>query len=158
MKRAVIISAILITALLAAACGGGTTVSTTSTTPAATSMAGTAVAVDGGGTYWKQTAAQFAAFISDQSVFLVDADTEYVGEIAGTDLFINSDTVAANLAKFPADKTAKIAVYCTSGMKSQTVAIILVQAGYTRVAELEGGIISWKMQGYPTLSNGRTMT
>ena len=81
-----------------------------------------------------------------------------MGEIAKTALFINSDTVSQNLDKFPADKATKIVVYCAVGVKSKVVAATLVKAGYTRVMQLEGGLIAWMNQGYPTTNKTRTMT
>lgn len=156
MKRLLLLSAVIIMALMAA-CGGGSSTTAPSTTASSTQMPGTPVAVEGGGTYWNITPAQLRS-MSPSDLFIVDADTAYIGEIANTDLFINANTVSQNLDKFPADKSAKIVVYCTLGMNSKAVVIILVKAGYTRVMQLEGGIVAWMNQGYPTTNKTRTMT
>ncbi len=158
MKRIVLITSVVILTL-AASCGGGgdSTPTTPSTTAPSTAMPGIPVAVEGGGTYWNVTPAQLHS-LSPSDLFLVDADTAYMGEIANTSLFINSDTASQNLDKFPSDKATKIVVYCTSGIKSKVVAATLVTAGYTRVMQLEGGIIAWMNQGYPTTNKTRTMT
>ena len=156
MKRLLLVTAVVIMSCVAA-CGGGSNPTTSSTTAPSTAMPGTPVAVEGGSTYWSITPAQLHS-LSPSDLFIVDADTAYIGEIANTALFINSDTISQNLDKFPSDKATKIVVYCASGMKSQTVAATLVQAGYTRVMELEGGIIAWQAQGYPTTFKTRTMT
>jgi rhodanese-related sulfurtransferase len=157
MKRLTVVSAFIVMIFMAA-CGGGAA-TTTATTPipsSSTQMPGAPVSVDGGGTYWMITPAQLYSF-KVKDFFLADTDTAYVGEIAGTDVFLNSDTISQNLDKFPADKNYKIVVYCTAGIKSKVVAATLVQAGYTRVMELEGGIMAWQQQGYLTTFKTRTM-
>ena len=88
----------------------------------------------------------------------MEADTEYIGEIGSTDLFINANNVASELNLFPSDKTMKIVVYCTAGVNSANVAAILVQNGYTRVMDLDGGILAWQRQGYPTAFKTRTLS
>ena len=158
MKRIMLASVVIILAFTLA-CGGGASATTSSTapTPSSTALPGTTVAVEGGGNYWVITPAQLYGF-KTKDFFLADTDDSYVGEIASTDLFINYTRVASELDKFPADKTSKIVLYCTSGIKSKTAAAALVTAGYTRVMELSGGIIAWQQQGYPTLFKTRTMT
>ena len=122
-------------------------------------MPGTMVSVTGGA-YWSITPAQLYSLLIQptRDFLLVDADVEYIGEIATTNLFINSANIGQELGKFPSDKTAKIVLYCTSGVHSAEAAVILVQAGYTRVMNLAGGIIAWQQQGYVTVNNRRTMT
>jgi len=156
MKRLLLVTAVVIMSC-AAACRGSSNPTTPSTTAQSTAMPGTPVAVEGGGTYWSVTPAQLHS-LHPSDLFLVDADTAYIGEIANTALFINPDNISQNMDKFPSDKATEIVVYCASGMKSQTVAATLVKAGYTRVMQLEGGIIAWQQQGYPTTFMTRTMT
>ena len=48
------------------------------------------------------------------------------------------------IAKLPKDKKAKIVVYCSIGIRSETVAHKLIQEGYTNVYNLYGGIFEWK--------------
>jgi len=50
------------------------------------------------------------------------------------------DTV---LKKIP-DKTSKIVVYCSIGIRSETIASKLKKAGYNNVYNLYGGIFEWK--------------
>ncbi len=160
MKRLAIIfagaSALLILTVTAA-CGGTSATTTPSVTASSTAMPGTPVSVTGGGTYWMITPAELYSF-KTKDFFLADTDTAYVGEIGGTDVFLNPDTISQNLDKFPADKNTKIVVYCVAGMKSKVVAATLVQAGYTRVMELDGGLMAWGNQGYMIVQKTRTMT
>jgi len=155
MKRLLLMTAVVVMSF-AAACGGSSNLSTSSTTATSTLMPGIPVAVEGGGTYWSVTPAELHS-LHPGDLFLVDADTAYIGEIANTALFINPNNVSQNLNKFPSEKASKIVVYCALGMKSKVVAATLVQAGYTRVMQLEGGIIAWQAQGYPVISKTRTM-
>jgi rhodanese-related sulfurtransferase len=156
MKRFALMLIVGLT-LVAASCGGGTeTTSTPPTSSVSTSLPGTPTTV-AGGVYYSITPAQLHA-MSPSGLFIADADTSYVGEIANTSLFINVNNIANELDKFPADKTAKIVVYCTAGINSRTAAAVLVKAGYTSVMQLTGGIMAWQQQGYPTVFLTRTMT
>jgi rhodanese-related sulfurtransferase len=60
------------------------------------------------------------------------------------------------LKKLPEDKNTKIVVYCSLGIRSETVAYKLIQEGYTNVYNLYGGIFEWKnanFQVVDTLGN-----
>ena len=155
MKRLILVSAVVIMAFMSA-CGGGS--NTPSTTASSTGLPGTPVSVSGGSIYWSITPAQLSSMLQHKDFFMADADVQYIGEIANTDLFINSGNVTQEMDKFPADKTAKIVLYCTSSFHSSAVAVILVQAGYTSVMDLAGGLEAWQAQGYPGLNKTRTMT
>ena len=48
-----------------------------------------------------------------------------------------------NIATVNYDKDTVIIVYCASGMRSATAADSLVNAGYTNVYNLDGGLINW---------------
>lgn len=52
--------------------------------------------------------------------------------------------VTKTIAKLPADKNAKIVVYCSLGIRSEIIADKLIKAGYTNVYNLYGGIFEWK--------------
>lgn len=52
------------------------------------------------------------------------------------------------LAKLPKDKDAKIVVYCSLGIRSEVVADRLIEAGYTNVFNLYGGIFKWKNEDF----------
>lgn len=168
MKRIIILAVSMVLGLsLVAGCGGGSATSatknTTTATTSSTQMPGTPTQVkdvSGAviGTFWSITPAQLYGMTQNKDFVLADTDTSYTGEIAGTDLFLNADNVAQELDKFPADKSTKIVVYCIVGQKSQTVAQTLVKAGYTRVMQLQGGLVAWQQQGYPVINNTRTMT
>ncbi len=56
----------------------------------------------------------------------------------------NKFRLKETIAKLPEDKNVKIVVYCSLGIRSETVAYKLIQAGYTNVFNLYGGIFEWK--------------
>jgi rhodanese-related sulfurtransferase len=58
------------------------------------------------------------------------------------------------LSDLPPDKNAKVVIYCRSGNMSTQAAGELVQAGYTNIWELGGGMIAWKDAGLPLITEG----
>lgn len=52
------------------------------------------------------------------------------------------------IKKLPKDKNTKIVVYCSLGIRSETVAHKLIKAGYTNVFNLYGGIFKWKNSAF----------
>ena len=117
---------------------------------AAAPRVGTAVQV-AGGAYTRVTAAQLSAMLNQKDFFFVNTHIPYEGEIAPTDAFIPFDQTVQQLSKYPADKNARIVVYCRSGRMSAIAAEALVKAGYTNVWDLEGGMNAWEQAGYPLI-------
>ena len=56
-------------------------------------------------------------------------------------------------SQLPADKDAKILLYCRSGRMSQTAAEALRRAGYTDDVELAGGMDAWGAAGMAVQMN-----
>ena len=50
------------------------------------------------------------------------------------------------------DRDADIVVYCRSGARSAWAAAILIQQGYERVTNLEGGVLGWRADVDPSLA------
>lgn len=59
--------------------------------------------------------------------------------------------VAKTLRKLPKDKSAKIVVYCSLGIRSEIVADKLIKEGYTNVYNLYGGIFEWKNNNFKVI-------
>jgi rhodanese-related sulfurtransferase len=109
---------------------------------------GTPVPVDGG-SYLNISPATLNAFLLKKDFYFVNVHIPYEGEIALTDAFIPFDQTRASLDRYPTDKSAKIVLYCRSGRMSDIAARELVRQGYTRVFNLEGGMIQWEKSGLP---------
>lgn len=90
----------------------------------------------------------FAARLSRPSAFVVNVHTPYAGELDGTDAFIAFDEIIGD-DRLPTDKDAEILLYCQSGRMSDIAANALVDAGYTDVADLRGGMEAWEAAGMP---------
>lgn len=134
--------AMLLLISLLAACGGQ------SPTPTATSAPAAKVPVEGG-TITNITPAQLAEMLKQKDFFFVNVHIPYEGEIEPTDAEIPYDQTAQQLSQYPADKSAKIVLYCRSGRMSSIAAKELIKAGYTNVWNLDGGMAAWQVQGLP---------
>lgn len=51
------------------------------------------------------------------------------------------------------DKSTLIVVYCSVGIRSETIATKLEKTGYMHVNNLYGGIFEWKNKGYPVIDS-----
>lgn len=95
--------------------------------------------------YTNMDVAQFANFIADKNVQLVDVRTpgEYaeghIGDAKNIDVFDKNFTAKATKEL---DKSRPVAVYCRSGKRSADAARILADKGY-KVTNLTGGIMAW---------------
>ena len=66
-------------------------------------------------------------------------------------IHIPLEELIAQQADWPADKDAKIVVYCGSGHRSTIAMTILDSYGYTDVGSLKGGFGGWVDAGYPVV-------
>ena len=103
-----------------------------------------------GGSYKNVTPNELNAMLKNKDFVFVNVHIPFAGNIAGTDLSIPYDQIAepSNLAQLPADKNARIVLYCRSGRMSQIAAEELVKLGYTNLWNLAGGMVDWEQAGY----------
>jgi rhodanese-related sulfurtransferase len=117
-------------------------------TPTTAPALGVPVGVEGG-TYRDISPAQLAEMLTVKDFVLINTHIPYEGELEQTDVFIAfEENGPQRVGDYPADKNAKIVLYCRSGRMSSIVAAELVQAGYTSVMNLDGGMIAWEKAGY----------
>ena len=62
-------------------------------------------------------------------------------------MLIPLDQLASRLIEIPRDK--EIVVVCSSGSRSQQGRDILLNAGFTQVTSMQGGLTEWRTNGYP---------
>lgn len=89
------------------------------------------------------------AIMGRDDVVLIDVrePEEYAaGHIPGVQLMPRG-TVPARLKEIPTDKT--VIVTCRSGNRSGQITDFLRRNGFTRVHNMQGGILAWQRAGYP---------
>ena len=96
---------------------------------------------------------QAKQMIDNKEVFLLDVRTQEEfddGYIEGATLIPDYE-LASRLDEVPED--VKILVYCRSGRRSVTASNILIDAGYTDVYNMLGGINEWSSSKYPVVTS-----
>lgn len=97
----------------------------------------------------------FVSEIKNPDVVVLDVRT--AGEFAAGHIenAINIDvegmTFDSDIAKL--DKNKEYAVYCHSGRRSGIAADKMAKAGFTKLSNLDGGIIQWQAAGYPLVNS-----
>jgi phage shock protein E len=95
--------------------------------------------------------AQSKQMLAAKDFVFINVHIPLVGEIEKTDAFIPYNEVEQRIAQFPADKNAKIVLYCQSGRMSAIAAEELFKCGYTNIWNLDGGMSAWESAGLPLI-------
>jgi rhodanese-related sulfurtransferase len=106
----------------------------------------------GAGAYVDITPVELATMLKNKDFLFINVHIPYAGEIEKTDLFLPYDQAAQQIDKLPADKNAKIVVYCRSDRMSRISVNEWVKAGYTNLYDLDGGFEAWVAAGYKLLN------
>ena len=103
-----------------------------------------------GGAYNNINADELDSMLKKKDFVFVNVHIPFEGNIADTDLSIPYDQITepANLVQLPADKNAKIILYCRSGRMSAIAAEELVKLGYTNIWNLKDGMLEWERAGF----------
>ena len=97
----------------------------------------------------KEITVSEAAKLRDQGAFILDVrehDEWTQGHIPGATL-IPLGELPNRLNEVPKDKT--VVVVCRTGHRSAQGRDILLNAGYTTVTSITGGMTQWQLEGYP---------
>jgi len=108
-----------------------------------------------GKSYQVITVTQLKSMLDNKDFLLVNVHIPYEGEISGTDLFVAYNEIEQSLSKLPADRGARIVVYCRSGNMSGIAAKTLTRLGYTNIRDVDGGMLSWEKEGYPLVQSAQ---
>jgi rhodanese-related sulfurtransferase len=100
------------------------------------------------GSYQNVTADELNSMLKNKDFVLINVHIPFAGNIAGTDLSLPYDQIENNLSQLPSEKNARIVLFCHSGHMSAIAAEKLVSLGYTKVWNLDGGMVAWEQAGY----------
>lgn len=99
------------------------------------------------GSYKDISVAELQTLLKNKDFTFVNVHIPFEGNLPKTDLSIPYDTIGQNLDRLPADKNAKIVLYCRSGRMSMIAAKEMVTLGYTNIMNLDGGMVAWEQAG-----------
>jgi len=95
----------------------------------------------------------YEAVYGEDSMQLVDVRTEEEYEVShlknAQNICVTSDDFREKVASL--DKMKPVYVYCKSGKRSTKAASILIELGFTKVYDLQGGHQSWEKEGLETI-------
>jgi rhodanese-related sulfurtransferase len=102
--------------------------------------------------YPREISAAEAAAKSDSGAFILDVrePDEWNQFHVPDSTLIPLGELASRVNELPKDK--EIVVVCRSGNRSAKGRDILLNAGFTQVTNMAGGLTQWKASGYPTVS------
>jgi rhodanese-related sulfurtransferase len=116
------------------------------TNPGVNQSIGKIIKVEGG-SYTDLTVTELQSLLTKKDFTFINVHIPFEGNLPQTNLSIPYDTISQNLGKMPADKNAKIILYCRSGHMSTIAAKELVKHGYTNIWNLDGGMAAWEQAG-----------
>ena len=96
----------------------------------------------------------FASDIKNPGVVVLDVRT--AGEFAAghienaINIDVESGSFDSEITKL--DKNVEYAVYCHSGRRSGIATDKMAKAGFTKLTNLQDGIVSWQAAGYPLVA------
>jgi phage shock protein E len=102
--------------------------------------------------YARLDPAAFADRMNDSGAVVINVHIPYEGELEQTDAFIPYDKILGD-SRLPKDKDSDLLLYCRSGRMSEEAGAALHDAGYTKIAHLEGGMKGWEAAGRKLVNN-----
>lgn len=95
--------------------------------------------------------AELVAIMNERrdSFLLINTHIPFEGNIPTTNLSVPYNDVAQYLTLLPEDKDSELIIYCMSNRMAYIAADELVEAGYTNLKLLDGGMLAWHGAGLP---------
>jgi phage shock protein E len=90
---------------------------------------------------------EFETRLADDDAFVVNVHVPPGDSLVGTDQTIAFDEIVGSERLPDADTSSSILLYCESGTMSETAGRALVEAGYSDVGHLMGGLEAWRRAG-----------
>ena len=100
------------------------------------------------------TAAELVTIMAERrdSFLLINTHIPFEGNLPTTDLSIPYNDVAQHLNLLPEDKDTELVIYCMSNRMAYIAADAFVEAGYTNLRLLDGGMLGWHGAGLPIVA------
>ena len=100
----------------------------------------------------------FATYITEHAAVVIDVRTPEEFATGHLSNAINIDSTAADFRQqlTALDKSKKYAIYCRSGNRSANALEIMRIMSFTSVVDLEGGIVAWERNHFPTCTDSLT--
>lgn len=95
---------------------------------------------------------------SDLLLLDVRSKSEYSVTHLYNALQLSLDDIGDQISEIEQYKENNIIVYCKSGVRSEYASEILVNYGFSKVYNMEGGIIAWSDAGFPVWSIAHNIT
>jgi rhodanese-related sulfurtransferase len=101
--------------------------------------------------YREMTAAAAAAFAAREDPLVLDVRTpaEFQRGHLPNAVLIPVQELQRRIAELSAYRQRDILVYCATGSRSTVASKILIDQGFTRIANLRYGIVDWQQRNYP---------
>ena len=99
------------------------------------------------------TAAQADAFIEQENPLILDVRTpaEFKAGHLPDAVLIPVQALQRRIAELAPYRNKDILVYCATGNRSTVAAKILIDQGFTRIANMRHGIADWYQRKYPVV-------
>lgn len=101
---------------------------------------------------------QAANMLSNKQAIMIDVreQSEWDEQHIEGAIFIPLDQVESRMSEIAQYKDSPIIMQCRSGKRSKVAGGQLIDAGFTKVYNLDGGILAWNKQGLDTIRGAAT--
>lgn len=97
---------------------------------------------------------QAAKLFSDKQAIIVDVreQAEWDEQHIDGAIFIPLNQIESRMSELAQYKDSPVVVQCRSGKRSNIAGAKLIDAGFTKIYNLDGGILAWDKQGLETVN------